>query len=142
MVVADGTVVLVFRIDRAEDKILVPWCVHPSQVFNLVRSTARDVYYRFFHDPGEAERHLTKKRFTKRAEACSEFQSKLFTFLYENRFELPFLMGIASAEFAKEIRADADDVDIVTGDAIGEPPLQSSTGSSDGEIPPASSAEN
>lgn len=75
------------------EKIIVPFGVHPDQVFNLMDIAARDVYYKHFGD--SVHRYLSRKRrLSKTQTEAKKAVHPTFDFVYKYRNELKVLLAL------------------------------------------------
>ncbi|MBE7649213.1 PD-(D/E)XK nuclease family protein (plasmid) [Tenacibaculum finnmarkense] len=75
------------------DKIIVPFGVHPDQIFNLIEITARDVYYYHFED--SADLYLADKR--RSSSSSDNFKKgeimRVLSYIYQNQYELKVILA-------------------------------------------------
>lgn len=81
------------------EKIIVPFGVHPDQIFNLIDIAARDIYY--FHFNSSTALYLAnKRRLSSTRTSKKEELAYIFNYVYKNQLELKIIL--ASSKYAWE----------------------------------------
>lgn len=82
------------RGDAFYEKIIVPFGVHPDQIFNLMDIAARDIFYGHFGQES-VKRYLSdKRRLTKTQSEAKAKHKPLFEFLYKYQHELKVMLAL------------------------------------------------
>jgi hypothetical protein len=84
------------------DKIIVPFGVHPDQIFNLIELTARDVYY--YHFGSSTKLYLADKRRSSSSFTQQENISlhKILNYINKHQYELKIILASSNLTLDQE----------------------------------------